>query len=98
MCAVLYYSVCAVLHCTVLRTILHIRTYCIACVVLHGTALCTALHLVRRATPHCVCSAAVPHCTVLSPTPMPCAHQHKVEGTVVLVPAQPTSAPSPLKG
>ena len=97
-CAVPYCSVCAVLH----RCVLH----CTMCAVLHRIVLRTTLHRMCCAARHCSAPCApchtalcvVPHYTVLSPTPVSRARQHRVEGTVGLVHAQPTSAPSPLEG
>ena len=61
------------------------------------TALLCALRCTLCAVPHRT-ACAVPHYIVLSPTPVLRARQHSVEGTVGLVPAQPTSAPSTLEG
>ena len=61
------------------------------------TALLCSLHCTLCTMQHrSVC--ALPHRTMLCPTPVPHARQHRVEGTLGLVPAQPTSAPSPLEG
>ena len=61
------------------------------------TALPCGLRCTLCTVPHrTVC--AVPHCSMPSPTPVPRAQQHRVEGTVSLVPAPTTFTPSPLKG